>query len=170
MINASLLQMVIDASNDGIVIAEKEGEQDNILIYVNPAFERLTGYTSEEILYQDCRFFAGRRQGSASPRLDSAGIGQWWFLPGNPQKLPQGRHPVLERTVAFHGKKTRTTDRPILSGCRKTSRLRSRRSSESRSWRRNWPRHRQKFSPSKRRTAQTNLRISGHLLQSPMTL
>jgi PAS domain S-box-containing protein len=56
MINAQLLQLVINASNDGIVIAEKEGEQDNILIYVNPAFERLTGYTSEEILYQDCRF------------------------------------------------------------------------------------------------------------------
>ncbi|MHC8365306.1 PAS domain-containing protein [Pseudomonas sp. ZT5P21] len=56
MINAHLLQMVINASNDGIVIAEKEGEHDNILIYVNPAFERLTGYTSEEILYQDCRF------------------------------------------------------------------------------------------------------------------
>jgi len=34
MINAQLLQMVIDASNDGIVIAEKEGEHDNILIYV----------------------------------------------------------------------------------------------------------------------------------------
>jgi PAS domain S-box-containing protein len=62
MINASLLQMVINASNDGIVVAEKEGEQDNILIYVNPAFERLTGYTSEEILYQDCRFLqAGDR-------------------------------------------------------------------------------------------------------------
>ncbi|MFJ4192840.1 PAS domain-containing protein [Pseudomonas sp. NPDC089534] len=56
MINANLLQMVINASNDGIVVAEREGEQDNILIYVNPAFERLTGYTSEEILYQDCRF------------------------------------------------------------------------------------------------------------------
>ncbi|MEX3775562.1 PAS domain-containing protein [Pseudomonas sp. MYb118] len=56
MINAQLLQMVIDASNDGIVIAEREGEHDNILIYVNPAFERLTGYSSEEILYQDCRF------------------------------------------------------------------------------------------------------------------
>ena len=56
MINANLLQMVINASNDGIVVAEKEGEQDNILIYVNPAFERLTGYTSDEILYQDCRF------------------------------------------------------------------------------------------------------------------
>ncbi|MFJ5237281.1 PAS domain-containing protein [Pseudomonas neuropathica] len=56
MINASLMQMVINASNDGIVVAEKEGEQNDILIYVNPAFERLTGYTSEEILYQDCRF------------------------------------------------------------------------------------------------------------------
>ncbi|MGE8152877.1 PAS domain S-box protein [Pseudomonas vancouverensis] len=62
MINAQLLQMVINASNDGIVVAEKEGDQDNILIYVNPAFERLTGYTSEEILYQDCRFLqAGDR-------------------------------------------------------------------------------------------------------------
>lgn len=62
MINASLLQMVINASNDGIVVAEKEGEQDNILIYVNPAFERMTGYSSEEILYQDCRFLqAGDR-------------------------------------------------------------------------------------------------------------
>lgn len=55
MINAQLLQLVINASNDGIVIAEKEGE-DNILIYVNPAFERLTGYNADEILYQDCRF------------------------------------------------------------------------------------------------------------------
>lgn len=55
MISAKLLQRMIEASNDGIVIAEREGE-DNILIYVNPAFERLTGYSAEEILYQDCRF------------------------------------------------------------------------------------------------------------------
>lgn len=55
MINAKLLQRMMDASNDGIVVAEQEGE-DNILIYVNPAFERLTGYSSNEILYRDCRF------------------------------------------------------------------------------------------------------------------
>ncbi|MBP5966599.1 MULTISPECIES: PAS domain-containing protein [Pseudomonas] len=62
MISASLLQMMINASNDGITVAEREGEQDNILIYVNPAFERMTGYTSEEVLYQDCRFLqAGDR-------------------------------------------------------------------------------------------------------------
>ncbi|TLX61806.1 hypothetical protein DN820_19525 [Stutzerimonas nosocomialis] len=61
MINAKLLQLVINASNDGIVVAEQEGD-DNILIYANPAFERLTGYGVEDILYQDCRFLqAGDR-------------------------------------------------------------------------------------------------------------
>lgn len=54
-ISLDLLKKAVDASNDGIVIAEQEGE-DNILIYVNKAFERLTGYQADEILYQDCRF------------------------------------------------------------------------------------------------------------------
>ncbi|MCV4276065.1 PAS domain-containing protein [Pseudomonas capsici] len=61
MINAKLLQLVVDASNDGIVVAEQEGE-DNVLIYANAAFERLTGYARDDILYQDCRFLqAGHR-------------------------------------------------------------------------------------------------------------
>lgn len=55
MISAKLLQLVIEASNDGIVVAEQEGD-DNILIYANPAFQRLTGYDTDDILYQDCRF------------------------------------------------------------------------------------------------------------------
>lgn len=54
-ISLELLKKAVDASNDGIVIAEQEGD-DNILIYVNKAFERLTGYSAAEILYQDCRF------------------------------------------------------------------------------------------------------------------
>ncbi|MEW5822842.1 MAG: PAS domain-containing protein [Pseudomonadota bacterium] len=58
MLHADILIRAIDASDDGIVIAEQEGE-DNILIYVNPAFERLTGYRADEILYQDCRFLQG---------------------------------------------------------------------------------------------------------------
>ena len=58
MINAQLLQSMVDASNDGIVVAEKEGD-DTILIYVNAAFECLTGYSRDEILYQDCRFLQG---------------------------------------------------------------------------------------------------------------
>lgn len=58
MINAKLLQRVIDASNDGIVVAEREGD-DSILIYANPAFQRLTGYALDDILYRDCRFLQG---------------------------------------------------------------------------------------------------------------
>lgn len=68
MINSNLLQRIVDASNDGIVIAEQEG-QDNILIYVNPAFERLTGYSREEILYRDCRFL---QNGQADPAVRQA--------------------------------------------------------------------------------------------------
>ncbi|MDR9498793.1 MAG: PAS domain-containing protein [Hydrogenovibrio sp.] len=54
---ATLLQLV-EKAQDGIVVAEKE-DHDTILIYVNPAFEKLTGYSSDEILYQDCRFLQG---------------------------------------------------------------------------------------------------------------
>ncbi|MFC3608219.1 PAS domain S-box protein [Stutzerimonas tarimensis] len=55
MINGQLLQLMVEASNDGIVVTEQEGD-DNILIYANPAFEALTGYRVDDILYQDCRF------------------------------------------------------------------------------------------------------------------
>jgi PAS domain S-box-containing protein len=58
MISAKLMQMVVDASNDGIVVSEQEGD-DNILIYANKAFERLTGFVTDDILYQDCRFLQG---------------------------------------------------------------------------------------------------------------
>jgi PAS domain S-box-containing protein len=61
MINAKLLQLMVEHSNDGIVVAEQEG-RDSILIYVNPAFERLTGYCGDDILYQDCRFLQGQDQ------------------------------------------------------------------------------------------------------------
>ena len=58
MITAKLLQLMVEHSNDGIVVAEQEGE-DSILIYANTAFERLTGYQARDILYQDCRFLQG---------------------------------------------------------------------------------------------------------------
>ena len=64
-IDLELLKKAIDASNDGIVIAEREGD-DNILIYANKAFEQLSGYQQDEILFQDCRFLqAGDRDQEA---------------------------------------------------------------------------------------------------------
>ena len=58
LIDSELLQLMVNASNDGVVVAEQEGDE-NVLIYVNDAFERLTGFSAEEILYQDCRFLQG---------------------------------------------------------------------------------------------------------------
>jgi PAS domain S-box-containing protein len=72
LIDPHLLELAIEASNDGITIAEQEGD-DNILIYVNPAFERLTGYSADEILYQDCRFLQqGDRDQEALKRIREA--------------------------------------------------------------------------------------------------
>lgn len=58
MIDAELLKLMVETSEDGIVIAEQEGDE-HILIYANPAFMRLTGYNADETLYQDCRFLQG---------------------------------------------------------------------------------------------------------------
>ncbi|WP_344701456.1 PAS domain S-box protein [Halomonas cibimaris] len=58
LISPALLERIVDASEDGIVVAEQEGDE-NILIYVNKGFERLTGYSADEILYRDCRFLQG---------------------------------------------------------------------------------------------------------------
>lgn len=57
-LRGELLLQLVENAQDGIVLAEKEGD-DTILVYVNPAFEKLTGYSSEDILYQDCRFLQG---------------------------------------------------------------------------------------------------------------
>ena len=63
-IRPELLQSLIDYAEHGITIAEREGN-DTILLYVNHAFEQMTGYSAEECLYQDCRFLqnADRDQG-----------------------------------------------------------------------------------------------------------
>jgi len=67
MISPELLERIVDASEDGIVVAEKEGDE-HILIYVNQGFERLTGYSADEILYRDCRFL--QNDDTDQPGLD----------------------------------------------------------------------------------------------------
>jgi len=48
----------MESSRDGLVIAEAKGKE-NPIIYANPAFERITGFTQDEILGKDCRFLQG---------------------------------------------------------------------------------------------------------------
>ncbi|WP_240612466.1 MULTISPECIES: PAS domain-containing protein [Salinicola] len=72
MISPALLERIVNASDDGIVVAEQEGDE-NILIYANEGFERLTGYSIDEILYRDCRFLQnGDRDQPAIDRVRTA--------------------------------------------------------------------------------------------------
>ncbi|MBW4495805.1 MAG: PAS domain S-box protein [Oscillatoria princeps RMCB-10] len=50
-----LLERAIDASSNGIVITDAT-QPENPIIYVNKGFERMTGYSAEEVTGQNCRF------------------------------------------------------------------------------------------------------------------
>lgn len=72
-ITLTLLKKAIDTANEGLVIAEQEGN-DTILLYVNEAFERLTGYGEDEILYQDCRFLQGNDRNQQARKIIRSAI------------------------------------------------------------------------------------------------
>ena len=53
-----LLDRAVAASSNGIVITDPNVSDDPI-VYVNPAFERISGYTAEEVGGKNCRFLQG---------------------------------------------------------------------------------------------------------------
>ncbi|MEG4493385.1 PAS domain S-box protein [Microcoleus sp. D3_18_C4] len=56
--NLSLLERAIAASSNSILIADAT-KPDTPIIYCNPAFEKLTGYSAEEVIGRNCRFLQG---------------------------------------------------------------------------------------------------------------
>jgi len=55
----NLLNNAVIQSSNCIIIAEHIKASENPIIYVNPAFERVTGYTLAEVLGKDSRFMHG---------------------------------------------------------------------------------------------------------------
>jgi len=53
-----LLGRAVAASSNGIVITDPK-VPDNPIVYVNPAFEEISGYTAEEVRGRNCRFLQG---------------------------------------------------------------------------------------------------------------
>jgi PAS domain S-box-containing protein len=53
-----LLERAVTASTNSIVITDPN-QPDDPLVYVNPTFERTTGYATEEALGRNCRFLQG---------------------------------------------------------------------------------------------------------------
>jgi len=54
MITLEILMQAVMESRDGVTIADA-ARPDYPLIFVNPAFEEMTGYSRDEILHQNCR-------------------------------------------------------------------------------------------------------------------
>ncbi len=55
----NLLHRSINVIRQGVVITDAR-EEDNPIIYVNQGFEKITGYTADEILGRNCNFLQGR--------------------------------------------------------------------------------------------------------------
>ena len=53
-----LMRRVFESVANGVSVSDATVE-DLPLVYVNPAFERMTGYSSEEVLGRNCRFLQG---------------------------------------------------------------------------------------------------------------
>ncbi|MEA5418241.1 EAL domain-containing protein [Spirulina sp. CCNP1310] len=53
-----LLERAIAASHNGVVLTDAT-QPDNPVIYVNPAFEAMTGYKGEEVIGRNCRILQG---------------------------------------------------------------------------------------------------------------
>ncbi|NER32728.1 MAG: EAL domain-containing protein [Oscillatoria sp. SIO1A7] len=53
-----LLERAIAASSDGIVITD--ATKDNVLVYVNPSYEEITGYSAAECIGRNSRFLLGK--------------------------------------------------------------------------------------------------------------
>src|ERR671920_2170419 len=61
-----LLKRAVTASTNSIVITDPN-QPDDPLVYVNPSFEKTTGYTAEEALGRNCRFL--QREDREQPAL-----------------------------------------------------------------------------------------------------
>src|SRR5690606_37201219 len=56
-----MLTLAVDVSVNAVVITDNK-QPDQPIIYVNPAFVELTGYSRDEVIGRNCRFLQGQYQ------------------------------------------------------------------------------------------------------------
>ncbi len=64
----SVLTQILDTCVNGVTLSDPD-VADNPIVYANSVFERITGYTQEEILGRNCRFLQGEDRDQ--PGLDT---------------------------------------------------------------------------------------------------
>ena len=60
MLDPTIFMQAVMHSSDGITISDAR-QPDNPLIFVNKAFEKMTGYSSEEAINRNCRYLQGNQ-------------------------------------------------------------------------------------------------------------
>ena len=63
-----LRERALEAASNGIVMTDPS-QPDNPVVYVNPAFEEITGYSRGEAMGKNCRFLQGPESSPAARRL-----------------------------------------------------------------------------------------------------
>src|SRR3712207_1566894 len=53
-----VLERAVESTRTGVLITDPN-QPDNPIVYANPAFEHITGYSAEEALGHNCRFLQG---------------------------------------------------------------------------------------------------------------
>ena len=62
-----VLERAVESARNGVVITDPN-RPDNPIVYANPAFERISGYSAEEVLGRNCRFL--QRHDTDQPALE----------------------------------------------------------------------------------------------------
>ena len=76
-VTRALLAAAVMSASNGVVIADAR-RKNMPLIFVNPAFERITGYPAEEVIGTNCRFLQGdeKKQGGLATLRNALSSGQ----------------------------------------------------------------------------------------------
>jgi diguanylate cyclase (GGDEF)-like protein/PAS domain S-box-containing protein len=62
-----VLERAVESARNGVLITDPN-QPDNPIVYANPAFERISGYSAEEVLGRNCRFL--QRHDRDQPALE----------------------------------------------------------------------------------------------------
>ena len=67
-----ILSIILDECINGVTLADPD-QEDMPIVYVNKAFERMTGYSQTEIIGHNCHFLQGKdREQEARYQLGEA--------------------------------------------------------------------------------------------------
>ena len=61
----SVLALLLDTTVNGITLSDPNKE-DNPIVYANAAFEKISGYSSDETVGKNCRFLQGKDKGQVN--------------------------------------------------------------------------------------------------------